>query len=146
MLHWPQWVKHLPLSSHSRELWLHRVNSVLDAVSSHTLVGMWLLIHAGIIVNFQLVKRAPGWNHVYLCVQHWSSWWLIMAGTSAGRVLTNLRSHVDGLVEDCSISSALALEILQSFTKPLICQMQSQEQTSMKLEWKYFVFFQWNAF
>ena len=30
-------------------------------------------------------------------------------------------SHIDGLVQDCSISSALAMEILQSCTKPLIC-------------------------
>ena len=28
--------------------------------------------------------------------------------------------HIDGLVEDCSISSALAVEILQSCTKPSI--------------------------
>ena len=28
--------------------------------------------------------------------------------------------HIDGLVQDCSISSALAMEILQSCTKPLI--------------------------
>ena len=26
--------------------------------------------------------------------------------------------HIDGLVQDCSISSALAMEILQSCTKP----------------------------
>ena len=29
--------------------------------------------------------------------------------------------HIDGLVQDCSISSAHALEILQSGTKPSIC-------------------------
>ena len=29
--------------------------------------------------------------------------------------------HIDGFVQDCSISSALAMEILQSCTKPLIC-------------------------
>ena len=28
--------------------------------------------------------------------------------------------HIDGLLQDCSISSALAMEILQSCTKPLI--------------------------
>ena len=27
--------------------------------------------------------------------------------------------HIDGLMQDCSISSANALEILQSYTKPL---------------------------
>ena len=29
--------------------------------------------------------------------------------------------YIDGLVQDCSISSALALEILQFCTKPSIC-------------------------
>ena len=28
---------------------------------------------------------------------------------------------IDGLVQDCSISNAVALEILQSYTKPSIC-------------------------
>ena len=30
-------------------------------------------------------------------------------------------SQIDGLVQDCSVSSALAKEILQSYTKPLQC-------------------------
>ena len=30
--------------------------------------------------------------------------------------------HIDGLVQDCSISNALAMEILQSCTKPSICK------------------------
>ena len=34
-----------------------------------------------------------------------------------------IRFHIDGLVQDCSISSALALEILQSYTEPLIRAM-----------------------
>ena len=28
--------------------------------------------------------------------------------------------NIDGLVQDCSISSALVMEILRSFTKPLL--------------------------
>ena len=31
--------------------------------------------------------------------------------------------HIDGLVQNCSISSALAMAILQSCTKPSICSM-----------------------
>ena len=31
--------------------------------------------------------------------------------------------HIDGLVQDCSISSANALEIMQFCTKPLICNI-----------------------
>ena len=30
-------------------------------------------------------------------------------------------TYVNGLVQDCSDSSALAMELLQSCTKPLIC-------------------------
>ena len=30
-----------------------------------------------------------------------------------------LQGHIDGLVQDCSNSSALAMELLQSCTKPL---------------------------
>ena len=33
-----------------------------------------------------------------------------------------IHEHRDGLVQDCSISSALVLEILQSCTKPSICK------------------------
>ena len=33
-----------------------------------------------------------------------------------------ISGHIDGLVKDCSISSALAMEILQFCTKPLICK------------------------
>ena len=35
--------------------------------------------------------------------------------------LSDLRAHIDGLVQDCSNSSALAMELLQSCTKPSIC-------------------------
>ena len=31
--------------------------------------------------------------------------------------------HIDGLVQDCSISHVLAMEILLSFTKPSICDL-----------------------
>ena len=36
------------------------------------------------------------------------------------------REYIDGLVQDCSISSALAMEILQSCTKPSICRIYQQ--------------------
>ena len=35
-------------------------------------------------------------------------------------------AHIDGLVQDCSNSSALAVELLQSCTKPSICISQPQ--------------------
>ena len=43
-----------------------------------------------------------------------------------GRLLDHLQVcvvHIDGLVQDCSISSALALEILQACANPLICEI-----------------------
>ena len=39
----------------------------------------------------------------------WLPFWLFMS-----------LKHIDGLMQDCSISSSLAMEILQSFTKPSI--------------------------
>ena len=36
-------------------------------------------------------------------------------------ILIPVRQHHDGLVQDCSNSSALAMELLESCTKPLIC-------------------------
>ena len=33
-------------------------------------------------------------------------------------MMTTIHDDIDDLVQDCSISSALAIEILQSFTKP----------------------------
>ena len=36
-------------------------------------------------------------------------------------ITVSYHHYIDGLVQDCSISSANALEILQSYTKPSIC-------------------------
>ena len=41
--------------------------------------------------------------------------------TDGVQIVTDLQYNIDGLVQDCSISSALALEILQSCTKLLVC-------------------------
>ena len=38
-----------------------------------------------------------------------------------------VQDHIDGLVQDCSISSVLAMEILQSCTKPSISYMSHYE-------------------
>ena len=35
-----------------------------------------------------------------------------------------LTQYIDDLVQDCSNSSALAMELLQSYTKPSICYHQ----------------------
>ena len=41
----------------------------------------------------------------------------VLHGDASGKEI----SHMDGLVQDCSNSSALAMELLQSSTKPSIC-------------------------
>ena len=51
--------------------------------------------------------------------------------------IPNDKIYIDGLVQDCSISSALALEILQSCTKALIC-------CSLALSHHYALFSQWD--
>ena len=33
---------------------------------------------------------------------------------------TNTHTHIDGLVQDCSNPSVVAIELLQSYTKPSI--------------------------
>ena len=58
-----------------------------------------------------------------MLLSHWkvllakalASW--VMNGVSVMRVWEKI-DHVDGLVQDCSNSSANALELLQSYTKP----------------------------
>ena len=39
------------------------------------------------------------------------------------RLSTTFKTHVDGLVQGCSNSSALAMRLLQSCTKPSICSL-----------------------
>ena len=47
--------------------------------------------------------------------------------------------HIDGLMQDCSISIANALEILQSFTKPLrFCICTSQHSCQLKWYRKWY--------
>ena len=44
--------------------------------------------------------------------------------------------HIDGVVQDCSISSALALQILQSCTKPLISSVRTcGTYLSQEIKW-----------
>ena len=45
--------------------------------------------------------------------------------TGMGTVIATVppkQEYIDGLVQDCNHSSALALELLQSCTKPSICK------------------------
>ena len=49
--------------------------------------------------------------------------------------LHNENPHIDGLVQDCSISSANALEILQSCTKPSICEKTAYILKQLSVFW-----------
>ena len=46
---------------------------------------------------------------------------------------TATSDHMDGLVQDCSISSALAMQILHSCTKPLICKSQETQKRLLEI-------------
>ena len=64
---------------------------------------------------------------------------------------TNRVNHFDGLVQDCSNSSALAMELLQSCTKPSICkhsghQFLSGSLSEGSLNCFYYYFFFFNFF
>ena len=54
-----------------------------------------------------------GWLRTNLCVAAWGG----SSGLCSG-CKENHRKYIDGLVQNCSISSALAMEILQSCTEP----------------------------
>ena len=48
--------------------------------------------------------------------------------------LTGTMASIDGLVQDCSSSSALAMELLKSCTKPSIC---ASERVLIGLDYGY---------
>ena len=70
-------------------------------------VGWSISVLGGPSIN-NLVRP---WNHL----QNWSKW-----ANRKPRFYSGTSTNIDGLVQDCSISSALAMEILQSCAKPWI--------------------------
>ena len=46
---------------------------------------------------------------------------LVIYNLQCNHVWTLYTSYIDGLVQDCSNSSVLAMELLQSCTKPSMC-------------------------
>ena len=65
----------------------------------------------------------------YLMSSHLTFWKMLSDGGIVLDKYQRLRTicikrYVDGLLQDCSISSALAMEILQSCTKPTMCSHQ----------------------
>ena len=69
--------------------------------------------------------------HCYICYRHTFCSHMLQWNLFNIRCVSHKEiTHIDGLVEDCSISSALAVEILQSCTKPSIYGM-----TIPRAEW-----------
>ena len=53
---------------------------------------------------------------------------------TADAVMAKFLSHMNGLVQDCSISTANALEILQSCTKPVIYMSDTNSSTIVPVD------------
>ena len=96
-------------------------NTRIQGISEDDIELMWMeYCIAGI-------GRVKASNFMCLCAIS-SAWWFSWEDTYAVELCLFLHQqiklidyrYVDGLVQDCSISSALALEILQSCTKPSI--------------------------
>ena len=60
----------------------------------------------------QVFVKIVGWGELYIRVVNF------MFCLKCGAMYIGHVNDIDGLVQDCSIPSALALEILQSYTKP----------------------------
>ena len=88
-----------------------------------------LMFSYGFLIQYIFWENTPCYDET----RHVTSVWYFPWRTVVSPVLMNRRHHsfvgrsgmlwdgIHGLVQDCSLSSALALEILQSYTKPLIC-------------------------
>ena len=98
--------------------------------------NIWIhVVHYSVKLSISQMVRSPT---LYLC--YWTTFFLsvINSSTVTGSLdtkefltsngdlllissnLIQVMHHIDGLVQDCSISSALAMELLQSCTKPSI--------------------------
>ena len=81
---------------------------------SHHLNQRWLIFNWPSKINFQEngIKIQPFYSRkcISKCVQN------------GGHIIQALIYQIDDLVQNCSISSANALEILQSCTKPSKCE------------------------
>ena len=79
------------------------------------------------IPPFGLKKGSRSSQNVMVWIHFCREWYLCHA------------PYIDGLVQSCSISSTLAMELLQSCTKPLICNQHLHLQwrkTSVCFDWK----------
>ena len=73
-------------------------------------------------------------------------WWPYCLGLNV--LKASAKDDNDGLVQDCNISSALAMEILQSCTKPstnVFVYFNVSEKNILKLYYTIFFFIVWNV-
>ena len=81
----------------------------------------------------------------------WGTWQNYDHGHLQGSKLClwTMKIHIDGLVQDCSNPSVLSMELLQSWTKPLILLVVWTDKSSMrwminqKLHYVYFHMTKW---
>ena len=73
-----------------------------------------------------MLHKVPDSRHIIPPVWHQAITWTSADLWSAGTLTPNyseivIKIHIDGLVQDCNNSIAIALELLQSCTKPSMC-------------------------
>ena len=82
-------------------------------------------VSAHIYTLFKLGWRMYPWtrSHPNSFVEDAAHYTLCFSKVEVAVLVSSYQSihHINGLVQDCSNSSALAMELLQSFTKPSIC-------------------------
>ena len=117
------------MASHPRASWLYAMLSVYG--NSYTM-------QVAISSPSQAVRLVNS-------LQLWETFMYFWTGLQCCILLWFLYDYLDGLVQDCSISSANALEILQSCTEPSIlcwycnpCQSCQNTRVSATLYWSMF--------
>ena len=85
-----------------------------------------------------IVSQEVTWLEISVLISFCKHWGHCAMGNAAEAdlELKSCESHFDGLVQDCSISSALAMEILQSCTKPSIWHWLISQLTSCFEIWQ----------
>ena len=108
------------------------INGVYCGVYIRVFCWTYIWISAGVYIRVVLLDISMGlcvkdvttllahWGYVFLPLTHW--YVLLLLTLCHPLVSLSIKSaqHIDGLVQDCSISIANALEILQSYTEPTI--------------------------
>ena len=98
------------LISHMQLLLWQYFSRICTHSSSFVVVRYWLIL--------PVCSRVISWGQEHLndCQCQWN-------------ILNMSEWYINGIVQDCSKSSALAMELLQSCTKPSICTEQSRTQS-----------------